>query len=103
VTRLNKCTSAAAFCGNPATTCCANTYNYIKTPAGFISRDNYPSDGYCMDKASTGILSIGKYSAPATTGIEGDAVAETKCIEEPKFEGIDTLAFFATENIDVQA
>jgi hypothetical protein len=30
-------------------------------------------------------------------------VAETRCIEEPKFEGIDTLAFFATENIDVEA
>jgi hypothetical protein len=84
-------------------TCCANTFNYIKTPSGFISRDNYPSDGYCMDRAQTGILSIGRYSAPATTGLEGDGVVETKCIEDPKFEGIDTLAFFATESIDDEA
>jgi hypothetical protein len=64
-----------------------------------VSRDNYPADGICIDKASAGILSVGRYSAPATTGLDTDGVVETKCIEVPKFEGIDTLAFFATESV----
>jgi carbonic anhydrase len=56
-----------------------------------------------VDKASTGIISIAKYSAPATTGLDSEGVVETKCIEVPKFEGIDTLAFFATESIQNDA
>jgi hypothetical protein len=97
VNKLNKCSSASAFCGNSTTTCCAKANNYFRTFAGaIVSRDNYPADGYCMDKASTGIISVARYFD--TPNLDG--VVDTKCIENPKFEGIDTLAYFATEIVD---
>ncbi len=68
-----------------------------------VARDNFPADGYCIDSASTGNITIARYSAPATTGLDSDGVVEVKCIETPKFEGVDTLSYFATESIQVDA
>lgn len=97
VSKLKTCSSASTFCGNANTTCCARANNYFRTAAGVVvARDNFPADGYCMDIASTGNITLARYSAPATTGLDSDGVVETKCIETPKFKGIDTLSFFAT-------
>ncbi len=101
VNALKKCNSAAAYCGNAKTTCCASANNYFRTAAGaVVARDNFPADGYCMDTASTGNISIARYSNPSTTGLDADGVVEAKCIETPKFEGVDTLLFFSTESIE---
>ena len=104
VNKLVQCNSASAPCGNSTTTCCARANNYFRNATGsVVSRDNYPSQGYCMSTSTTGNISVARYSAPATTGLDADGVVEAKCIETPKFEGIDTLSFFATESVQVDA